>query len=156
MKKISALFAALLLFAGCSDFDIVSSVELTHTGCANETKGLFGGNDSKPMLYLEKTQVGLAITRTNARLNCIIKDSDDALVCDVRIEGTDIYYSVYEREGPIANCMCPVERISSTVTGLQNNTEYVLHYFCGESYMPINFRYRDGLKLKLDLRDYEN
>jgi len=151
-----SFLVALLLFAGCSGFDIVSSVELTHTGCANETKGLFDSEDSKPMLYLEKTQVGLAITRTNAVMNCIIKNSDDALVCDVRIEGSDIYYSVYEREGPLADCICPVKKISSTVTGLADNPEYVLHYFCGRSSLPINFRYHKDLKLKLDLRDYED
>ena len=156
MKNSISFLSALLLFAGCSGFDIVSSVELTHTGCANETKGLFGNDDDTPMLYLEKTEVGLAVTRTNAVMNCIIKNSDDALVCDVRIEGSDIYYSVYEREGPLANCICPVNRISSTVTGLVDNTEYILHYSCGRPYMPINFRYHKGLKLKLDLRDYED
>lgn len=154
MKHSLLLFTTLLLLASCTGFDVVTSVELTHTGCANDTKGLFGNDDDTPYLYLEKTSEGLAVTRTNAILNCIIKTSDNALVCDVEIVGSDIYYSVYEREGPLANCICPVERISSTITGLKEDTEYVLHYSCGGNFLPINFRYHKGLKLKLNLENY--
>ena len=155
MKRAVILFLTAIL-AGCTSFNIEHSINFTHTGCATQTKGLFGSDDEKPMLYLEYTSKGLAVTRTNAMMNCIIKTDKDALVCDVEIKGEDIYYCVHEWEGPVANCICPVEKLSSTVTGLKENTEYVLHYTCGGSYLPINFRYHKGLKLKLNLEHYED
>jgi hypothetical protein len=147
-KALSLIFLAAILTC-CSGFD--TSVELTHTGCVNDTKGSSDDNDD-PLLYLEQTSAGLAITRMNTYFNCIIRKSDNPLVCDVQIDGSDIYYSVYEREEPTLNCICLVKRVSSTITGLQNDKEYVLHYL---NYIPINFRYHKGLKLTFNLEDYE-
>ena len=147
--------AALLLLAGCGkDSDISGSLEFKHSGCAADTKGLSSGEP--PVLYLRYTPQGLAIKRTNAQFSCIIKEHPEAIVCEVSVEGDDIYYRVHEWDGPVANCICDVEALSSTVTGLKTGKEYVLHYICEEEFIPISVPFNESLNLKLDLRDYSN
>jgi hypothetical protein len=56
----------------------------------------------------------------------------------------------------VADCICDVEALSSTVTGLKTGKEYVLHYICEEEFIPISVPFNESLNLKLDLRDYSN
>ena len=147
MKPYYLLFLLAFLPA-CAKYS--HSVEFTHTGCATQTKGWL--NDSKSELILEYTAEGLSVTRTNAEMNCSIKDY--GISCDVSVSGDGILYRVYETDGPTADCVCLVELMTSTITGLQENKEYVLHYSCDGSYIPINFRYHKGLRMVLDAAQY--
>lgn len=150
MKPYYLLFLLAFLPA-CAKYS--RSVEFTHTGCATQTKAWWDGGPSSELI-LEYTPDGLAVTRTNAQMNCSIKDY--GISCEVSISGDEVFYHVYETAGPIANCICPVERMTSTVTGLQENKEYVLHYSCDGSYIPINFRYHKGLRMVLDAAQYRD
>ena len=45
--------------------------------------------------------------------------------------------------------------MSATVSGLNIGTEYVLEYTCGSTkYVPIDFYYRKGLDMVIDLDLY--
>ena len=133
----------LLLLAACSKYP--HSVEFTHTGCASETKA---ETAFKSELILEYTADGLAVTRTNALMNCSLKEY--GLTCESSISGNTVHYAVYETAGPSADCICRVERMSSTVPGLREDTEYILEYVCDGAFIPINFRYHKGLRMTLD------
>lgn len=149
MKKTMKLrfFLPLLLFVACNK--ISPSVEFTHTGCASETKS---GDGLKSELILEYTADGLAITRTHALMNCSLKEY--GLTCEASVTGNVVHYSVYETAGPIADCICRVEQMSSTVTGLKEDVEYILEYTCDGTFIPINFRYWKGLRMVLDADMY--
>lgn len=145
MKRIlSILFSAMLVWS-CAKEGGVSLVSFTDTGCGRETKA-----EGKPSeLILEYSTAGLVVTHTNAWLNCSIKDG--GIVCEVSLDGNVIRLRAYERDGQALKCVCPVERMTSTVYGLNLDTEYVLEYICGDEYLPINFRYEKGMKKVIDL-----
>lgn len=153
MKPYYLLFLLALLPA-CAKYS--HSVEFTHTGCATQTKAWWDGGSSSELI-LEYTPDGLAVTRTNAQMNCSIKNG--GISCDVSVSGDGILYRVYETDGPTANCFCLVELMTSTVTGLQEDREYVLYYACGYGggfFVPINFRYHKGLRMVLDAAQYRD
>ena len=146
MNKITFLLLGLALLAGCSKSEANRSKDFTHTGCATATRsaetraGWFG--DDPSLLKLKYEDGGLRVTRTNATMNCSIKDG--GIVCDVSIKGNVISYFVYEKDGPMANCICPVEEMSSVVTGLQEGKEYTLEYRCRAS-ATVSFTFKKSL-----------
>lgn len=152
MKKITILLLGLALVAGCSKSNANRSKEFTHTGCANDTRavetrsGLFG--DEPSLLKLKYEDGGLRVTRTNATMNCSIKNN--GIACDVSVKGGVISYNVYEKDGPTANCICPVEEMSSVVTGLQEGKEYTLEYRCYQS-ANVSFTFKKSLNKIIDL-----
>lgn len=152
MKQLTFLLIGLTLVAGCSKSDANRSKEFTHTGCANDTRtvetrsGLFG--DEPSLLKLKYEDGGLRVTRTNATMNCSIKQN--GIACDVSVNGDVINYYVYEKDGPVANCICPVEEMSSVVTGLQEGKEYTLEYRCRAS-ATVSFTFKKSLNKIIDL-----
>lgn len=150
MKRLVLFAFAAMLLCGCAKESLRPSLDFTHSGCASgvpETKGIFH-EDSK--LYLKYTDKGLAVIHTNAEVNCIIKEN--GYVCEVSVEGNTIHYSVHpDWNGPVANCNCLVKEMSSTVTGLKEGTKYVLDYFCDRNYEPIEFVYKKGLDMHVNL-----
>lgn len=148
------LFSALM--AGCGDFNVPYSVDFTHTGCLS-TKGEqprdLLNDDLVSELVLQYTEAGLAVTRTNARLNCIIKN--DGYSCNVSVNGKVIRYEV--SHGPYeADCTCLVERMSSTVKGLEEGKEYVLEYSCDGIPVTVEFKYTQNLKRRINVDKYFN
>lgn len=150
MKKLTFLLLGLALVAGCSKTEANRSKEFTHTGCANDTRaaetraGFF--EDEPSLLTLKYEDGDLRVTRTNAWMNCSIKMN--GIVCDVSVKGSVITYQVNEKDGPVANCICPVKEMSSVVTGLQEGKEYTLNYCY---YSPITFTFKKGLHKIIDL-----
>ena len=164
MKKILYSLAAVLLLGGCNRQQAepepelppvemqqaeLPSLGITHTGCGRETKA-----EAPSELTLQYTPQGLSIVRTNAWLNCSIRDG--GISCEATLEGSTLCYKVWETQGPITNCFCPVERMSSVIPGLKEDTEYYLEYrLSAKTYSTINFRYHKGLNLTVDLSLYE-
>jgi hypothetical protein len=152
MNKITFLLLGLALLAGCSKSDANRSKGFTHTGCATVTRsaetraGWFG--DEPSLLKLKYEDGGLRVTRTNATMNCSINNG--GIACDVSVKGNVISYIVYEKDGPMANCICPVEEMSSVVTGLQEGKEYTLEYRCRAS-ATVSFTFKKSLNKIIDL-----
>lgn len=150
MKKIGFVLGILLLLTGCdqSEGGLPQSWDFVSTGCASATKaGMYGAESS---LILEYTETGLLVTRKNAEMNCSIKK--DGIGCDVSVEGGVILYKTYEKDGPTANCICLVEEMSSTVSGLKEGVEYTLYYWCTSELplVPISFTYGKGFVMVID------
>ena len=126
-------------------------VKSTDSGCASDlsTKA---ADLADPLLILEYSEQGLVITRTNAFLNCSIKNG--GIVQEVSTEGNVIRYNAYERDGKTLRCNCIVETMTATVAGLNPGSEYVLEYTCDGSYAPISFTYNKGLRMVVDLSLY--
>jgi hypothetical protein len=150
MKKLTLLLISLALVAGCTKSNILHTKDFSHTGCANDTRsletrsGLFG--DEPSLLTLKYEDGGLRVTRTNATMNCSIKSN--GIACDVSVKGSVITYNVYEKDGPVANCICPVKEMTSVVTGLEEGKEYTLKYCY---FSPITFTFKKGLHKIIDL-----
>ena len=150
MKKILLITLALGALVACTKWitsdseDDTLSKEFKHTGCAAETRGLYG--DDPSLLTLKYENGDLRVTRTNAELDCGFKER--GLTCKAYIEGNVIHYDVvFEKEGfGVANCICPVEKMTSVVTGLEKGKEYTFHYrvlYWG--YKPITFTFNKSL-----------
>ena len=154
MMKISlqlpVLLLGLTLVAGCSKSDVQRSKDFAHTGCANDTRAsgtrADDSYDEPSLLTLKYENGGLRVTRTNAWMNCSIKNN--GIACDVSVKGSVITYNVYEKDGPVANCICPVKEMSSLVTGLQEGKEYTLNYCY---YSPVTFTFKKGFHKIIDL-----
>ena len=87
-------------------------------------------------------------------MNCAI--TLNGIACDVSVQGNTIRYSVYEKDGPTANCMCRVEEMSSVVTGLKEGKEYTFNYSCsiGTGIESFTFVFKKGLHLIRDEEPY--
>ena len=88
-------------------------------------------------------------------MNCAIKDG--GIACDVSIEDHVIKYKVHQKSDLSANCICLVKEMSSVVTGLKEDTNYTLYYWCQDE-MPlvaIDFTYKKGFRMSLDTDLYE-
>lgn len=146
----SLLLLGLALLTGCTKTGLNRSKDFTHTGCAAETRaGLFG--DEPSLLKLKYEDGGLRVIRTNVQANCAIKIR--GLSCTVSIQGNTIRYMVdYETDGPEADCICPVDEMSSVVTGLEEGKEYTFHYNgVGRCREPVTFTFRKGLNQVYDV-----
>lgn len=149
MKRVVFLIFALAVWAGCTKSDVTRSKEFAHSGCASDATTRAGGDEDVPSLLILKYENGdLRVTRKNAYMNCSIKKG--GIACDVSIDGNAIRYSVYEKEGPTANCICLVKEMSSLVTGLQDGKEYIFKY-CPNAYTPITFTFKRGFHQIIDL-----
>ena len=152
MKKLLLILLVLPVWAGCNKSKLPQTDEFVHTGCASDTGTRAGSSRSEASLLTLKYEDGnLRVIRTNARMNCSIKNG--GIVCDVSVKGDVIRYSVYEKDGQSANCMCRVEEMSSVVTGLKEGKEYTFDYSCS-FYGPESFTFvfKKGLHL---IRDEE-
>ena len=125
-KAIISLLSALAVVAGCSKSDVEHSKDFTHTGCA-ETRAAIP--DEEPsLLVLQYEDGNLRVTRTNATVNCSVKDR--GLACWVQVDGNVIEYVMnYEKDGPDAKCMCAVKKMTSLVTGLEEGKKYEFGYW---------------------------
>jgi hypothetical protein len=153
MRKIFIFLCSALLLWGCSKESTVELVKSTDSGCANDLTTRAADSElADPQLILEYSEQGLVITRTNALLNCSIKNG--GIVQEVSTEGNVIRYNAYERDGKTLRCNCIVETMTATIAGLNPGSEYVLEYTCDGSYAPISFTYKKGLRLVVDLNLY--
>ena len=98
------------------------------------------------------TENGLLITRTYATMNCSINQG--GITCELTVEDGTIHYKAYETDGKTLRCTCLVNTMTVLVSGLQENTEYVLVYTCDGPYRPITFYYWSGLNRPIDLNQY--
>ena len=154
MKKLLLILLVLPVWAGCNKSLLPKTDEFTHTGCATDAGTRAGSSKSEVSLLTLKYEDGnLRVTRTNATMNCAIKLN--GIACEVSVEGNTIRYSVYEKDGPTANCMCRVEEMSSVVTGLKEGKEYTFNYSCS-TYGPESFTFvfKKGLHLIRDEEPY--
>ena len=152
-KRIIPLLFLLPILSGCNQkYNLqLLSKEFAHTGCASgaETKAGSNDEDAVSLLILKYEDGNLRVTRTNALMNCSIKQG--GIACEVSVGENIVQYKVYEKDGPNANCMCRVEEMTSVVTGLQAGKEYSLDYFCSHPYYRlIPFTFNEGLYLVLD------
>ena len=156
MKEILLITLAMAALAGCSKSNEWQSKDFTHTGCATDTRSGFD-NENPSLLTLKHEDGDLRVTHSNAVLNCAFKER--GLVCNVRVEGNDIYYSVdYERQEDMeANCICRVEKMSSAVPDLEEGKEYTLHYrVLYYGYKPITFKFSKHFHQILDLDEWRD
>ena len=147
MKKYLLILLALTVCAGCTKSNALRVKDLTHTGCAGDAATRAWGSDSDASLLTLKYEDGnLRVTRTNATMNCSIKNN--GIACEVSVDGHVVRYRVYEKDGPVANCICRVEEMSSLVTGLEVGKEYTFEYSCGfGNYPSFTFVFKKGLRL---------
>lgn len=149
MKRAFILILLLPIWVGCNKNGDVRNKEFADTGCALGARDAFSlwnsldAETPESWLTLSYEDGGLRVTRKNALVNCSVRDG--GLVCEVSIEGKTIHYTVYEKDGPTANCLCLVEEMSSVVTGLSIGKEYTLDYYCAREYSPITFVFNKGL-----------
>ena len=154
-KKLLLLLLVLPVWAGCTKSEVSRSKEFAHTGCAGDAATRAWGSDSDASLLTLKYEDGnLRVTRTNATMNCSIKNN--GIACEVFVDGSVVRYRVYEKDGPVANCICRVEEMSSLVTGLETGKEYTFEYSCGSgyNYPSFTFVFKKGLRLIQDLATY--
>ena len=148
MRKLVLLLLLLPIWAGCNWTDDSWAINkaFTNTGCAGSptTK-----SEAESLLTLKYEDGGLRVTRTNAVMNCSIKDY--GMVCQVSTEGNVIHYSVTETDGPTANCVCLVEEMSSVITGLKEGMEYTFDYHCEKQYPSFTFVFNKGFIQIVDL-----
>ena len=161
MKKVFALFSAAVLLMSCTGKQSQESglvtVKFNHSGCARtEDVKADGSGDNfgnaQPELTLKYTENGLLITRTYATMNCSINQG--GITCELTVEDGTIHYKAYETDGKTLRCTCLVNTMTVLVSGLQENTEYVLVYTCDGPYRPITFYYWSGLNRPIDLNQY--
>lgn len=152
MKKIVFLMLALAICSGCSKYNVSRSKGFTHTGCSAETRSnaLFG--DEPSLLTLQYENGDLRVIRSNAMLNCAIKER--GLTCKASVDGDAIHYYIdYEIQSDLeTNCICPVAEMTSVVSGLHEGKEYTFHY-CGlDRYLkPFTFTFTDRLHQIIDV-----
>ena len=156
MKRlIFTLLLSALLFCSCDKEGSVA-VQLaafTDTGCGRENIMTKSWEDRHPVMTLMDTPEGLVITHNDAVLNCSIVNG--GIGCDLSVEGNVVKLRTYEKDGDFLKCICPVDEMSATVSGLSVGNEYVLEYSCGSTtYVPIDFYYRKGLHMVIDLDLY--
>ena len=126
MKKvIIPILSALAVLAGCSKSNVEQSKDFTHTGCAETRADL---SDEEPSLLILQYEDGnLRVTRTNATVNCSVKDR--GLASWVQVDGNVIEYVMdYEKDGPDAKCMCAVKKMTSLVKNLEEGKKYEFSY----------------------------
>lgn len=151
MKRIVILILALAGLAGCAKWNASHSKDFTYTGCAAETRTSYIGGVEPSLLSLKYEDGDLRVTRTNAMMGCAIKER--GLACKVYVEGNVIHYYVdYESDGNDAACICPVDKLSSLVTGLHEGKEYHF-YYCGlDRYCnAVTFTFNKGLHEVFDV-----
>lgn len=151
MKKVFCLFAAAMLLVACNGKQTREpgqvTVEFNSTGCA-KSENVKSINETE-QLRLQYTENGLLITNTNLTLACDFSHDE----CELTVEDGVIHYTF---SGGYVKCVCPISTMTALVSGLQENTEYVLDYiYCGNHpYRPITFPYEKGLDITLDLNQY--
>ena len=162
MRKILVLLAvlfALTVWAGCSKSNESRSKDFTHSGCAAGTRA-DALSDAKPSLLILQYENGnLRVIRQNATVNCSIKER--GLVCSAFVEGNALVYRVdYDKEGELLRCVCPVEEMTSLVTGLEEGRKYTFEYRGVDRNLPrFSFTFNKDLFLVKDvdsLSDPEN
>ena len=156
MKRLIFTLLLPVVLLCCCDKESSVAVQLsnfTDTGCGRENVTTKSWDDWNPTMTLRDTPDGLVITHYDAVLNCSIVNG--GIGCDFSIEGNVVKLRTYEKDGDFLKCICPVDEMSATVTGLSIGTEYVLEYTCGSTkYVPIDFYYRKGLDMVIDLDLY--
>lgn len=148
-KAIIPLLSALAVLAGCSKSNVDHSKDFTHTGCA-ETRAAIP-DDEPSLLVLQYEDGNLRVTRTNATVNCSVKDR--GLTCRVQVDGNVIEYVMdYEKDGPDAKCMCAVKKMTSLVTGLEEGKKYEFSYSgIDRRFSRYSFIFNKDLRQIIDL-----
>ena len=151
VKNIMLMLVVLLVGAGCNVQDAVTekpqNKDFTDSGC-NRTKAGSEGEDVS-LLMLKYQDGNLLVTRTNAFMNCSIHKG--GIVCEVNFAGSEIHYKVYEKDGITLKCICPVDKMSSVISGLQLGKQYTFYYTCSqEEFVPITFPFEKSLNIILD------
>lgn len=147
---------ALIVLTGCSKWGASHSKDFKHTGCSAETRASIFYGDEPSLLTLKYEDGDLRVIRTNAVMSCSIKER--GLACTASIKGDAIHYTVdYERDGYDADCICPVDELTSIVTGLHEGKEYTFNY-CGlDRYLnPFTFTFNKGLHEIIDVETLKN
>ena len=156
MKRVLLIIASASMLLSCSKEPAVVELSgFTDTGCGRGSLAALtkSGEDRPSELVLEYTASGLTVTHHNAVLNCSINNG--GIGCDFSVDGNVIRMRTYEKNGEFLKCLCPVDEMKATLSGLVLDTEYVLEYACSSTrYVPINFRFEKGLKKTIDLDTY--
>jgi hypothetical protein len=147
------ILSVLAVLAGCSKSNVDHSKDFTHTGCA-ETRAAIP-DDEPSLLVLQYEDGNLRVTRTNATVNCSVKDR--GLDCRVQVDGNIIQYVMgYEKDGPDAKCMCAVKKMTSLVTGLEEGKKYDFKYSGIDRNAHHSFTFNKDLLQIIDLNSSED
>ena len=147
------ILSVLAVLAGCSKSNVDHSKDFTHTGCA-ETRAAIP-DDEPSLLVLQYEDGNLRVTRTNATVNCSVKDR--GLDCRVQVDGNIIQYLMgYEKDGPDAKCMCAVKKMTSLVTGLEEGKKYDFKYSGIDRNAHHSFTFNKDLLQIIDLNSSED
>lgn len=152
-RVIIPILSVLAVLAGCSKSNVDHSKDFTHTGCA-ETRAAIP-DDEPSLLVLQYEDGNLRVTRTNATVNCSVKDR--GLDCRVQVDGNIIQYVMgYEKDGPDAKCMCAVKKMTSLVTGLEEGKKYDFKYSGIDRNAHHSFTFNKDLLQIIDLNSSED
>ena len=152
MKGLLFILFPVLLLCSCAKEQNVELVSFTYSGCADSSPSAAApstrSEDTHSLLILKYTSEGFVITRTNAIMNCSI--NNDGIGCNVSLDGDTIHLSAHEKGDPL-RCVCPVETMTYTLSGLQTGKAYILDYSCDENFLPISFSYIKDMTIVIDL-----
>ena len=148
-KYLFFIFFTLMVWAGCTKAVAPQTLSFTDTGCSRSPASRAESDETGISLLVLRYEDGnLRVTKTNTILCCSIKYG--GLVSDVTVQGNEIHYNVYEKDGPNVNCFCQVDEISSLISGLSEGQEYTFSYHYGSNAIPptsVNFVFQEGLVL---------
>ena len=128
-------------------------VRVSDTGCStSEIFATKSGEVANSRLILEYSAQGLVVTRTNALMNCSVKNG--GVGCKVSNTGNTIECEVFENDRNFLRCNCRVGAITSVIRGLRLGEEYTLYHRSDGVFGPVVFTYTEDLKMVLDADQY--
>lgn len=148
MKRIAFILLSMSLLWSCSKETTIELVKVSDTGCAREEVATRSADRAPEEIILEYSEEGLVVTLTNVELNCSVKNG--GVTCNLNSRGPEIRLEAFEKDGKTLRCTCPVDKVSTVLSGLSLGKEYTLYFTCNGSFAPITFTYSKNLKMVLD------
>lgn len=153
VKRLFLFLLSSLLLCACAKETTVELVRVSDTGCSTrEIIATKSGGGADSQLILEYSAQGLVITRTNALLNCSVRNG--GVGCNVSNSGNTIECEVFENDQNFLRCNCRVGAITSVIGGLRLGEEYTLYHHSDGVFGPVVFTYTKDLRMVLDADQY--
>ena len=120
-------------------------VEISDKGCVNDTKA----SSEKAYLYLDNEDGNLVVKLCGVGENCAFKYT--GFTADVFADGNTISLYINHNYTISANCVCTVEEIKTTISGLENGSYDIVIYFNDWGSWKESFRFSKSLHKKTSI-----